>query len=79
MGLSLRTGATATFGGTSTPMTPPAASTPGAVGGKTIAQQAYGVMGTGGGYQKKAPGYGTLAVGGASILILAYIYWSLPR
>lgn len=79
MGLALRTGATATFMGTQTPMTPPASVSPTNRSTRTIAQQAYGVMGTGGGLIKSTPGYGTLAVGTVCLVALVYLYWSLPR
>ncbi len=79
MGMSLRTGATATFSGTATPMTPPAAQNASARGTKTIAQHAYGVMGTGGGHIKSTPGFGTLGAGVVALVLLGYLYWSLPR
>jgi hypothetical protein len=76
-GLSLSTSLRA--GGTYTPMTPASAMTPSA-SRTTIGQAAYGVSGTGadvGG--PRTAGYGTVAAGIVSMLILGFLWWSLPR
>lgn len=78
-GLQLRTGATATY----SPMTPAAANTFTAGGvvntPSTISQAAYGISGTGNVQLNATAAYGAVGVGIASVAILAFLWWSLPR
>ena len=60
----------------------PGAATPAAAGARpqgptTIGQKAFGIVTGGGGMS--AAHIGLLSIGGASIIALVYIYWSLPR
>lgn len=60
-----------------------AAATPAAAGASpqgptSIGQKAFGIV-TGGSGQYGAAHIGLISVGGAAILGLIYIYWSLPR
>lgn len=77
-GLMLRTGATAGFstsGGNYSPMTPASALSPTA----SIAQQAYGIDGSGSdSTQRKVAAYGSVGAGVVALAILAWIYWTLP-
>lgn len=74
-GMSLRTGISA--GGSYSPMTPASAVPP--TSRNTIAQAAYGVSGTGLGTGPRTAGFGSAAIGMASIAALVFIWWSLPR
>jgi hypothetical protein len=79
-GLSLRTGINAgVTGGSYTPMTPAAASSPTSNAG-SIAQAAYGISGSGGAANGTAvPAYGSIGVGVVCLVGLVYLWWSLPR
>lgn len=77
-GLSLRTGISAGY----SPMTPPAAmrtTDNNAVRSTSIAQQAYGVQGTGVPMGSSMPAYGAVGAGIVAVAILVYMWWSLPR
>jgi hypothetical protein len=74
-GLSLQTGARVR--GTYTPLTPAASSAPSGSGG-TIAQQAYGVSGTGL-PMNSSVGISSVAAGVVASVLLLALYWSLPR
>lgn len=75
-GLLLSAGVRA--GGNATPLTPASAtgstSNPG-----SIAQQAYGITGSGVDTQRSIAGYGSVAVGIVALAALVYLWWSLPR
>jgi len=82
-GLSLRTGINA--GASYTPsgsgsgaMTPPSAQ-PSTAGRLSIAQQAYGISGTGMSNISALPAVGSVSVGIAALIGLVYLWWSLPR
>jgi hypothetical protein len=75
-GLSLRTGLS--VGGSYTPLTPASGMPPSA--SSTIAQQAYGISGSGGtDVGPRTAALGTVSVGLISIGVLVYLWWSLPR
>ncbi len=74
-GLYLRSGMSA--GVSYSPMT--VASSPPAQSSGTIAQQAYGINGSGGPRNGNVPGYGSVAAGLIAVGLLTYIYVSLPR
>jgi hypothetical protein len=74
-GLQLQTGAR--IRGSYTPLTPASASTPSGSGG-TIAQQAYGVSGTGI-PTNGAVGISSVTAGIVATVLLVMLYWSLPR
>jgi len=63
-------------------MTPPAAmrtTDNGVVRSSSIAQQAYGVQGSGVPIASAMPSYGAIGTGIAAVIILAYMWYSLPR
>lgn len=76
-GLQLRSGFTA--GGSYTPLTPASASRSTAAD-TSIAQQAYGISGTGvSGSGPRTAAYGSMALGLTAIAALVYLWWTLPR
>jgi hypothetical protein len=75
-GLVLNAGVRA--GGNATPLLPASASAASSNSG-SIAQQAYGITGTGLDTQRNVAGYGSVAVGIAALAGLAYLWWALPR
>lgn len=81
-GLTLRTGVSAGISsgsGSYTPLTPASASPPTATSG-TIAQAAYGISGGGGSdIGPRTAAVGSVAIGIASLALLVYLWWSLPR
>jgi hypothetical protein len=81
-GLSLRTGISAggafTPSGSYTPMSPASATAP-TSGRLSIAQQAYGINGTGAADVSPLPGVGSVVVGVLALAGLVYLWWSLPR
>ena len=81
-GLNLR-GSAGVSAGTYAPWTPAAAnsSTAGGVMGspQTISQMAYGVSGSGSTQVSAIPSYGAVGAGIAAVVILAFIWYSLPR
>jgi len=70
--LGARVGGSANY----TPMRPASAITPTA--SSNIAQQAYGINGTGSSSDGTAA-YGSIAVGVVAIAAMVYLWWSLPR
>ena len=78
-GLSLRTGlsAQASAGsGSYTPLTPASATPPTA----NIAQQAYGISGSGADtYNDNIAWVGSVGFGVVALAALVYLWWSLPR
>jgi hypothetical protein len=78
-GLSLRTGISvngAAGTGNYTPMTPASALSPTA----NIAQQAYGISGSGAdNYNDNIAWIGSVSFGVVAALALVYLWWSLPR
>ena len=81
-GLSLNAGARAGLGfggatnGSYTPLTPASAVPPTA----PIAQQAYGISGSGAStWNPNISAWGSVGVGALSIGLLVYLWWSLPR
>lgn len=79
-GLSLNAGARgglafAPTNGSYGPLTPASASSPTA----PIAQQAYGINGSGGKYNAGVTAWGSVGIGALSIAALIYLWWSLPR
>jgi hypothetical protein len=65
------------FGSGYAPAATPAAAGASPQGPTTIGQKAFGIVTGGGGMS--AAHIGLLSIGGASIIALCYIYWSLPR
>lgn len=74
-GLQLRMNLAA--GGNATPLLPASAAASTSNAG-SISQQAYGIT-SGGDSQRSIAGYGSVGVGVAALLIMAYLWWSLPR
>lgn len=78
-GLMLKTGGYVTArGGGYSPLTPASAQSPSG-SGSTIGQMAYGVSGSGVPDVRATPGFGAVGAGIVAILLLGYIYWTLPR
>lgn len=78
VGLSLRTGVSAGY----SPMTPVQANSPTQNAGSrpgTVTQVAFGVSGAGAQVVNPIPAYGAVGVGIVATIILAYMYWTLPR
>jgi hypothetical protein len=80
MGLSLNMGlqGQGAFGSGYGDAATPAAAGASPQGPTSIGQKAFGVV-TGGSGQYQAAHIGFITIGGASILGLLWIYWSLPR
>ena len=77
-GLLLNAGVRAGSNANYSPLTPASASAPSSNAG-SIAQQAYGITGSGADSERKIAGYGSVGVGIAAIAIMVYLWWSLPR
>lgn len=80
MGLNLAAGGGITGrvgGGTQnyTPLTPASAQAP----SSPIANQAYGISGTGADISDNIAWIGSISVGIIAVVALAYLWWSLPR
>lgn len=74
-GMSLRTGIS--VGGNYSPLTPASANP--STANATIGQAAYGINGSGVGLGPRTAAYGGVGMGVASIALLVYLWWSLPR
>lgn len=77
-GLLLNAGVRAGSNANYSPLTPASAS-PASSNSGSIAQQAYGITGSGVDNERKTAGYGSVGVGIAAIAIMVYLWWSLPR
>lgn len=75
-GMSLKTGLQ--VGGSYTPLTPASTTAPSAR--PTIAQQAYGIAGAGvSGTGPRTAAYGSVGLGMVAVVVLGFLWWSLPR
>lgn len=59
------------------PALPPSMS--GTAAGATISSRAYGIAGASGGSQRTTAAYGSMAVSAGAAVLLAWLWWTLPR